>query len=390
MTDRVSQRMSAPGPKKILACDGGGILGLMSVEILAKLEGELRAKTGNPKLVLADWFDFVCGTSTGAIVATCVATGMSTERIREFYIRSGPLMFDKASLLDRLRFNYNDEPLAKLLREAINEALGDKAGEAPALLGDGRLRTLLMVVMRNHTTDSPWPVSNNPLAKYNQRERKDCNLNLPLWQLVRASAAAPTFFPPELIVFAKGTDREYSFLFVDGGVTTYNNPAFLAFQMATAAPYRVSWPTGVDKLLVVSVGTGSAPRARPGLRPGDLWLLDHAKNMPSALMNAASAGWDMTCRIVGECRFGAPIDREFDHGIVEPGGTANWTGPKQFAYVRYDPDVTAEGLRGLGLGDIRPESVQVMDSVEFVKDIGRVGKTYADKKVSLEHFRGFV
>jgi patatin-like phospholipase/acyl hydrolase len=390
MTDLVRQRMSSPGPKKILACDGGGILGLMSVEILAKLEGELRAKTGNPDLVLADWFDFVCGTSTGAIIATCIATGMSTERIREFYIRSGPLMFDKAFLLDRLRFSYNDEPLAKLLREAINEALGDKADGAPALLGDGRLRTLLMVVMRNHTTDSPWPVSNNPLAKYNQRERKDCNLNLPLWQLVRASAAAPTFFPPELIVFAKGTDREYSFLFMDGGVTTYNNPAFLAFQMATAAPYRVSWPTGVDKLLVVSVGTGSAPRARPGLRPGDLWLLDHAKNMPSALMNAASAGWDMTCRIVGECRFGAPIDREFDHGIVEPGGTANWTGPKQFAYVRYDPDVTAEGLRGLGLGDIRPESVQVMDSVEFVKDIGRVGKTYADKKVSLEHFRGFV
>jgi uncharacterized protein len=389
MTDLVSQRMSAPGPKKILACDGGGILGLMSVEILAKLEGELRAKTGNPKLVLADWFDFVCGTSTGAIVATCVATGMSTERIREFYIRSGPLMFDKASLLDRLRFSYNDEPLAKLLRQAINEALGDKADGAPALLGDGRLRTLLMVVMRNHTTDSPWPVSNNPLAKYNQRERKDCNLNLPLWQLVRASAAAPTFFPPELIVFAKGTDREYSFLFVDGGVTTYNNPAFLAFQMATAAPYRVSWPTGVDKLLVVSVGTGSAPRARPGLRPGDLWLLDHAKNMPSALMNAASAGWDMTCRIVGECRFGAPIDREFDHGIVAPGGTANWTGPKQFAYVRYDPDVTAEGLRELGLGGIRPENVQVMDSVEFVEDIRRVGVKYAEK-VSLDHFKGFV
>lgn len=174
---------------------------------------------------------------------------------------------------------------------------------------------------------------------------------------MRASTAAPTFFPPEVVVFAEGTPDEYSFVFVDGGVTTYNNPAFLAFQMATAAPYRVGWPTGAEQLLVVSVGTGNAPRARPGLQAGDLWLLDHAKNIPSALMNAASAGWDMTCRIVGECRFGAPIDREFDHGIVEPGGTANWTGPKQFSYVRYDPDVTAEGLRALGLGDVRPESV---------------------------------
>jgi len=35
-----------PGPKKILACDGGGILGLMSTEILAKLESDLRARRG--------------------------------------------------------------------------------------------------------------------------------------------------------------------------------------------------------------------------------------------------------------------------------------------------------------------------------------------------------
>ncbi len=41
--------------------------------------------------------------------------------------------------------------------------------------------------------------------------------------------------------------------------------------------------------------------------------------------------------------------------------------------MRYAPDVTAEVLRGLGLGGIRPESVQMMDSVEFVADIQRVG-----------------
>ena len=37
------------------------------------------------------------------------------------------------------------------------------------------------MVMRNATTDSPWPVSNNPFAKYNAKDRKDCNLNLYLW-----------------------------------------------------------------------------------------------------------------------------------------------------------------------------------------------------------------
>ena len=53
-TELLLQRLDAPGPKKILACDGGGILGLISVEILARLEAELRAATGRPALVLAD------------------------------------------------------------------------------------------------------------------------------------------------------------------------------------------------------------------------------------------------------------------------------------------------------------------------------------------------
>src|SRR5690242_4142555 len=199
MADVVLQRIRSPGPKKILACDGGGILGLMSVEILAKLEAQLRAATGKPDLVLADWFDFVCGTSTGAIIATCIATGMPVERIRAFYLESGPLMFDKASILKRVRYSYNDEPLAALLRQEINRALGYLDGAPPAKLGDENLRTLLMMVMRNHTTDSPWPVSNNPLSRYNERTRPDCNLDLPLWRLVRASTAAPTFFPPEIV-----------------------------------------------------------------------------------------------------------------------------------------------------------------------------------------------
>jgi uncharacterized protein len=242
-----------------------------------------------------------------------------------------------------------------------------------------------MIVMRNHTTDSPWPVSNNPLAYYNARDRVDCNLLLPLWQLVRASTAAPTFFPPEVVVFARGTPREYSFVFVDGGVTTYNNPAFLAFKMATASPYRMNWN---DDLLIVSLGTGNAPRERLGLRSDELSLLDHARNIPSALMNAASAGWDMACRIIGDCRFGAPIDREFGDGIKVPGGPINWTGPKQFTYVRYDPDVTAKGLAALGCAGIEPASVQVMDSVAHAEEIARVGQAYA-KAVTIKHFANF-
>ncbi len=302
-------RITAPGPKKILACDGGGILGLMSVEILARLEADLRTETNNPNLLLCDYFDFVCGTSTGAIIAACIAAGMSTERIRRFYTEGGKQMFDKASLLKRLHYSYNKEPLAKKLQAEFAAALG-----ADTTLGSPGLRSVLMMVMRNATTDSPWPVSNNPFAHYNQRDRRDCNLALPLWQLVRASTAAPTFFPPEVVTLGKGKNA-YSFVFVDGGVTTYNNAAFLAFQMATAASYKMNWATGTDTLLIVSVGTGGAAAVRPDLKPEEMWLLDAAKTVPGALMNAASAGWDMACRVLGECRFGRPIDREL--GVVK-------------------------------------------------------------------------
>ena len=149
---QVLERIEADRPKKILACDGGGILGLMSVEILAKIEADLRDKTGKPELVLADWFDFVCGTSTGAIIATCISLGMSTAQIRDFYLKSGPLMFEKARITQRLRYAYTDEPLAKLLRQQINRAVGRDENDAPATLGDDGLRTVLMMVMRNHTT----------------------------------------------------------------------------------------------------------------------------------------------------------------------------------------------------------------------------------------------
>ena len=388
MNPYVVDRIQSPGPKKILACDGGGILGLMSAEILVKLESILRGQLGKgPDFVLADYFDFVCGTSTGAIIAACIASGMSAEQIRQFYVDSGKQMFDPASVLKRLNYSYHDEPLAKLLQSAFDRELG----ESNATLGNKNLKTLLMMVMRNHSTDSPWPVSNNPYAKFNDRSLKDCNLNLPLWQLVRASAAAPTYFPPEVVTFAEGTPDEYNFIFVDGAVTTYNNPAYLAFQMATAKPYGIHWPTGENRMLIVSVGTGNAPKVLSRSDDvDDLNLIHFAKNIPSSFMNAASAGWDMTCRTLGACRHGGLIDSEIGDMVCSSSGDSNWTGPKLFTYLRYDPDVTAEGLKQLGLTDINPASVQTLDSVDHISDIRRVGIAYAAKNVKPAHFEGFL
>lgn len=384
----VQDKLTTVGPKKILSCDGGGILGLASVEILAKLEADLREKTGKPSLVLADYFDFVCGTSTGAIIATCISAGMSMSKIREFYVESGNDMFDKTYFLKQLlKFSYNDAPLANKLKSEFNSALGYDNNDTLATLGDKNLKTLLMMVLKNHTTDSAWPVSNNPHAKYNNTSRPDCNLKLPLWQLVRGSTAAPTYFKEEKIEFNGKDGKNYEFVFLDGGVTSYNNPAFLAFQMATAKPYSINWPTGKDKLLIVSVGTVKTENVKS--TDASLHKVHHALNVPTSLMNNASAGWDMACRMLGHCTFGEAIDREFGEMLAED-NTSNWTGEKLFTYVRYEPDGSRKGLDSLGLNDIKEDNISKLDSVEFIGDIQQVGKIYAEKFVHLDHLRTFI
>src|ERR1700758_83958 len=205
----------APTPtKKLLTCDGGGIRGILSLEIMGAIEKLLRDRLSDPNLVLADYFDYVAGTSTGAIIATLVALGFSADEIRDFYLRSGEEMFHRARLWERFRTKFEDDKLSRMLRDVIGEN---------TTLGSEKLRTLLMMVMRNATTDSPWPLSNNPKAKYNDAARADCNLKLPLWQLVRASTAAPVYFPPEVVRVGR------DFIFVDGAVTMHNNPAFQLF-----------------------------------------------------------------------------------------------------------------------------------------------------------------
>src|SRR6266404_1082487 len=185
------ERIEREGQKKLLAIDGGGIHGVLALEVLHRIEDLLKAKSGRGDFRLADYFDYIAGTSTGGIIAAGLSMGMSVGEILTFYQDAGAQMFVKANLLRRLRYKFEDEPLAKKLKEVF---------KVSTMFGSDRLRTLLLLVMRNASTDTPWPISNNTYAKYNDGAREDCNLNFPFWQLVRASTAAPTFFPPDVIV----------------------------------------------------------------------------------------------------------------------------------------------------------------------------------------------
>lgn len=371
----ILDKLNKPGPRKLLALDGGGIRGLITIEVLGEIERLLREALGGKKnFVLADYFDYIGGTSTGAIIAACLSLGMSVDKLRAFYVKNGEAMFEEASVLRRLHYKYEDDRLIKKFKEVI--------GDDTVTLGSDKLRTLLMLVLRNATTDSPWPISNNPYAKYNDPKRKFSNLKLPLWQLVRASTAAPTYFPPEVILI----DDKQRFIFVDGGVTTYNNPAFQLFLMATVEPFKLMWQTGEKQMLLVSIGTGTSPMASGGLKPNDMHLLFNATQIPSALMFAALNEQDFLCRVFGKCLAGDVLDREIGNMINMRGPVE----PKLFTYLRYNTDLTREGLDAIGLNDIRPTDVQQLDSIKHIEELQRVGKTVAEKKVKKEHFADFL
>jgi len=358
------------GPRKLLSLDGGGLRGLISLQILQRMEALLREHRKRPDLVLADEFDYIAGTSTGAIIAAGLALGKPVDDMIGLYRRLGPVLFEKRMLVMRYWSKYKDGPL--------KEALQDEFG-ADTTFGDDRLRTLLLCVLHNSSTDSPWPLSNCTRAKYNDRARPDCNLDVPLWKVVRASTAAPLFFPPETVTLGPRT-----FVFQDGGITPYNNPAFILYVMATAHPYGLGWAEGADNMLIVSVGTGASAATRPGLERNDVNVLSNARHIVSFLMNSASAEQDRLCRFMGACRFGAALDREVgDLMNVER------REPARFSYVRYNADISQGGLDAIGLGNISSADVRALDAVGSLDELERIGVA-ASTDVSLDHFAGFL
>jgi uncharacterized protein len=368
-------RLTREGPRKLLAIDGGGIRGVLSLKILEKIEQLLVKESNRADYRLADYFDYVAGTSTGGIIAAGLAAGMSVKEILDFYLNNGAAMFDKAGIVRRLQYQYKSEPLALQLQQVFG---------ATTTLGAPEIETLLLLVMRNATTDSPWPVSNNPFAKYNNAKHGACNLHFPLWQLVRASTAAPTYFPPEVIDCGGRP-----FVFVDGGVTMYNNPAFQMFLMATVDRYWVQapadsrgWKTGVDDMMIVSIGTGTSAGENDSLRPDEMNLIFNATTIPSALMYAALNEQDFLCRVFGDCVAGPPLDREVDDMLASRGPLEK----KLFRYIRYNAALTPEGLAALGCGGIEPTRVQRLDSIDALADLQKIGTAVAEERVKAAHF----
>ncbi len=361
---------------RLLSLDGGGIRGIFSVAILERIENILRERyqKENPGFVLADYFNFIGGNSTGGIIAAMLSKGMSVREVRESYEQLGPIVFRRKPFWQSWRSFYGSEAFTRLLKENFEESAGE-----PMTLGSKKLKTCLMLVMRNGTTGSTWPITNHPEARYNKRNPNDeipTNLDIPLWQLIRASAAAPAFFPTELVKLHSPDGTEQQFEFIDGAVSPYNNPSVAMYLAATLPAYNMNMPTGTDKLFLCSVGTG---RVSITYAPGELGhvnVLGGGLRALKGLMDSVLVEQDKLCRVLGKTICGASIDGELD--ALTEGGL------EKFLYCRYQHQFTDEEEEDCRreTGSTHPFELSDIASVPKLLELGRI---YAEETVKPEH-----
>ena len=369
-----STRFRTPGPKRILALDGGGLRGIVSLAFLKRIESLLKERHGNdPDFRLCHYFDLIAGTSTGAIIAAGLAAGMSADELISEYKTLGHKVF-KRSFWRRgfSRARYSDKRLISELKRVFGDLT----------LGDERLQTGLLIVTKRMDTGSPWPLGNNPRGRYYRAGPKDNfidNADLPLWSVVRASTAAPTFFVPEKITIAEQVGKPtVKGHFIDGGVSPFNNPALQALMYATLDGFKVQWPLGEDRLLLVSVGTGTGD---PSQHPSR-WAGVQGIQALQSLMDDCGA----LVEIMMQWLSNSPLAREID-GEIGRLDRDLLTNRPACTYQRYQLDLTRKTIDRLkrGISDKQLAALTSMDRPDQLQTLYDLGLQAAEM-VSPDHF----
>lgn len=213
---------------KILAIDGGGVKGLYSSTILEHLE---RKYEGH----ISDYFDMLCGTSTGGLIALALSLKIPTEQISDIYLKNGSKIFPKKSKVRNIynqilgKGKFSDEPL----KEVLNEIFKDK------ILAESN--NLLCIPSYSITNARPWVFkfdhNEGDLSRDNKAKYVDVAL---------ATSAAPTYFPMAEIGYYDHRQ------FVDGGVWA-NNPTLVG--LIEALTYYVGKDKKFNKLKILSISS---------------------------------------------------------------------------------------------------------------------------------------
>ncbi|XP_019852623.1 PREDICTED: 85/88 kDa calcium-independent phospholipase A2-like isoform X2 [Amphimedon queenslandica] len=211
-------RFQVQGGSRILFLDGGGMRGLIQIEILAMLE----KCTGRQTI---DLFDWIIGTSTGGIVALGLVYGKKTlAELRQVYFKLKEDIFSKTGF----GIGYNTEALELILKENFDSNIRMSDIKEP--------KVLISAVMKKTT--------NLNLTFFNNCFNDEFSNEL-VWKVARYTSAAPMNFSE-----CDG--------YVDGGVLA-NNPS--EYGLTAIQNYHRSEGIKLNLCCVVSIGTGKFPAA---------------------------------------------------------------------------------------------------------------------------------
>ncbi|RWA05858.1 hypothetical protein EKO27_g9246 [Xylaria grammica] len=227
----------------LLSMDGGGVRGISSLLILRKLMEAINPK--DPPRP-CDYFDMIGGTSTGGLIALMLGRMcLTVDECIEAYNELSPKVFAQVRHRIKLR---NGETQGRFdhtaLENGVRQLLEVYGMDAESLLKDPEesCSCKVFVCATSQQTGRPVILSNY----YNERRGNEWLNKVKIWQAVRATSAATTFFDPMTI------DDE---TFVDGA-TGANNPVNYLWSEAGDV-----WGNGdeldpVNVKCLVSIGTG--------------------------------------------------------------------------------------------------------------------------------------
>jgi patatin-like phospholipase/acyl hydrolase len=369
----------AKGPKRILALDGGGTRGILTLGYLEKLEQILQERYGKKDLVLADYYDLIGGTSTGAIIASCLALGKPVRDIIALYKDLGKLVFGKrrypviprkwTTFRSILKSTYKHSIIEKLLRKTLVNEDGKEIE-----LGDrDALRCGLAIFTKRADTYSLWTFTNHPEGKYYKT-----NKHHKLWELCRASSAAPYFFSPKKLRLKQRNGKELNAAFIDGGVSLANNPALQLFLTATIPSFGYDWNAGRDQIFITSFGTGNGVNGDKVNKIVGRLTVAWAPKIPDLFMTDALEMNQVVLQLFGE-NTGDPEIIDSQYGDLKD---VRFSSNKLFSFARFNVRLTQAYL-GTELGiqhtEERIRSLVQMDHYENMEDLLSIGRKAAMK-----------
>lgn len=379
LSEHLSNKTS---PKRILALDGGGIRGALTLGYLQRIEDILRKQHGNSKdFRLCDYFDLIGGTSTGSIISAALAIGLKVSEIKDMYMVLGERIFAKKykwwkifEIDNLLKAGYDERPL----EEELQKLFGD------ITLESDKIKTGLCIVAKRADTNSIWPLINHPDGKY-FNTADGMNKDILLWKAVRASSAAPTYFLPQVIDVGGGM-REAAF--VDGGVSLANNPALQLLMVATLQGFPFRWKWGADNIMIVSVGTGMGKFKRI---PADVKknnILKWAQQIPDMFMQDATWQNQLLLQWFSNSPNAWEIDGEtgkLDADMI--GGIKKDKG--LISYVRYNTWLDADSLNPLMKKEYTQKEIDglvEMSNAASRFELYDIGTKDAAKSITEAHF----